>query len=489
MRIAVLGGIVCLFSSFVWADEFADRRLSNWHQWRGPEATGVAPQGDPPTTWDESSGANIKWKVAIPGRGSGSPVVWGDRIFLLTAIKTDRQAEEAEKTSATSEPKIRQVDFNESESAPQVAQREERPEGGRRGEGGRGRGGFGGGRRGGFGGGEAPTNYYQFVVLCLDRRTGETIWQRTACESVPHEGHHQTNSFASASAITDGKRVYAFFGSRGLYCYDLDGNPQWEKDFGDMKTRNGFGEGATPALSGDTLVVTWDHEGPSFIVALDAKTGDEKWRKDRNEVTSWATPLIIEAAGRTQVIVNGTERVRSYDFNSGDLLWECGGLGTNPIPCPIVLDNLVFSMTGHRDPALVAIPLDSTGDITGTEKIAWQMKDGPPYVSSALLYNGLLYFTKSRNAILSCVDAKTGEVLIDQKRLPEMESMYASPVGAAGRIYFSSREGTTLVIKQAKELDILATNRLNETIDASPAIVGKEMYIRGEGHLYCIAEK
>jgi outer membrane protein assembly factor BamB len=149
----------------------------------------------------------------------------------------------------------------------------------------------------------------------------------------------------------------------------------------------------------------------------------------------------------------------------------------------------VFGMTGHRDPALVAIPLDSTGDITGTDKIVWQMKDGPPYVPSALLYDGLLYFTKSRNAILSCVDARTGKALIDQKRLPEMESLYASPVGAAGRIYLSSREGATLVIKQSKELEILATNHLDETIDASPAIVGKEMYIRGENHLYCIAEK
>src|SRR5262245_45848268 len=495
--------IVFLAAGTIWADEFAEKRLQNWHQWRGPEATGVAPLGDPPTEWSETK--NIKWKVQIPGQGSASPVVWGDRIFVLTAIKTERTGEAAETAETEIKAPVRQVSFAE---APQsdaktaqagttllVQNSSGRPaDGGLERGGGRDQGGGGAGGRGGRGGGNrfgivAPTNIHQFVVLCLDRKTGETLWQKTAAELVPHEGHHQTASFASASPVTDGKHVWASFGSRGIYCYDLEGNQVWEKDLGDMQTRFSFGEGSSPVLAGDTLLIQWDHEGDDFIVALDARTGEEKWRKPRDEPSTWSSPLVVEGAGRTQVVTSGSNRIRSYDLKNGDLIWECGGLGSNPISMPIEIDGLAIAMTGHNNPAGIAVPLDAQGDVTDTDKIAWQLKDVTPYIASPLLYGDVLYLTKNRNAILSVVEAKTGKVLVNQKRLPDQDTLYASPVGAAGRVYFPSREGMTVVIKHGPDYDVLARNPLDETIDASPAIVGKEIFIRGEKHLYCIADE
>lgn len=481
--------VVFLAAGAIWADELADERNHNWHQWRGPEATGVAPLGDPPTEWSETK--NIKWKVEIPGEGSASPIVWGDRIFVLTAIKTDRVGDAAETAAAKVETPVRQVALVESSpsdakavernSAAIAQNNADRPANNQPGRGEAG----GGGNRFGI---VAPTNIHQFVVLCLNRKTGETLWQKTAAELVPHEGHHQTASFASASPVTDGKHLWASFGSRGIYCYDLDGKLVWDKDLGDMQTRFSFGEGSSPALYGDTLVLQWDHEGDDFIVALDARTGDEKWRQPREEPSTWSTPLIVENGGRPQVVTSGTNRIRSYDLKSGELLWECGGLGSNPIATPVTIDGLAIAMTGHNDPAGIAVPLDAKGDVTDTDKIAWQVKDITPYITSPLMYGKILYVTKNRNAIFSVLDAKTGKVLVNQKRLPDQNTLYASPVGAAGRIYFPSREGMTVVIKNGPDYDVLARNPLDETIDASPAIVGKEMFIRGEKHLYCIAE-
>ena len=460
---------------------FDAQKLNNWNQWRGPLATGVAPKGNPPTEW--STTKNVKWKVPIEGRGSASPIVWGDRIFILTAVKTDRPASDAKSSSVERTSPIHLAAFAPDDAAtPPAGSTPPATDRGRRGFGGP-----GGGRRGGPPI-SAPTNYYQFNVLCIDRNTGKTIWQRTACEVVPHEGHHDTGSFASASPITDGKLLYASFGSRGIYCYDLEGNLKWEKKLGDLHMRMSFGEGASPALYGDTLVQICDQEQDSFIVALDARTGEEKWRKPREEVSTWGTPLIVEAAGRTQVITSGTTRIRSYDLRDGELIWECGGLGSNPIACPVTVDGLAIAMTGHHNPAGIAVPLDSKGDVTETKNIAWKIEGSTPYVPSPLVIGDTIYFTKSRNAILSSVDAKTGTYIIKQERLPDMSSLYASPVAADGRIYIPSREGTTLVIKSGKELEVLATNKLDETIDASPAIVGKDLIIRTETNLYCISE-
>ena len=220
-----------------------------WPQWRGPHATGVSKTADPPVEWSETK--NIRWKVEIPGRGSASPVIWGDKVFVLTAVPVG-------------------VELAASHQAR---------------------------------GGTRPAIPHKFVVMALDRKTGKVVWERTARETTPHEGaHQQFGTYASSSAFTDGERVYAFFDSFGLYAYDMNGKLLWEKDLGDKKMRNEFGEGQTPALHGNTIVVQWDHQGPSFITALDKMTGKELWRTDRQEIDSWGTPLIVEHGGKAQVI-------------------------------------------------------------------------------------------------------------------------------------------------------------------------------------------
>ncbi len=415
--------------------------LANWHQLRGPLASGVAPQGDPPTTWSDTE--HIRWKIQVPGVGSSTPIVASDRIFLLTAIETDRVVD------SVRDPK-------------------DQPK-----------------RSFGI---TFPNRIHAFVVMCLDRATGKTIWQKTAIEQLPHEGHHPDNDFASATPITDGKSLFVSFGSRGVFCFDLGGNLKWQADFGDLSTRNSFGEGSSPALFGDTLVTTWDHDGQSFIVAQEAATGDVLWRKDRDEKSAWATPLIVTQGGRSQVITNASNKVRSYDLATGEILWECGGQVSNVIPSPVANDKLVFCMSGYRGSALIALPLDASGDLTGTDKIAWKLGQGTPYVPSPLLYDNRLYFLQSNNGILSVADAATGKLHIDRERLNDIRGIYASPVGAAGRVYLTSRDGVTLVIRHADSFEVLATNRLSDDIDASAAVVGKELYLRGKKYLYCIAE-
>ncbi|TWU56254.1 PQQ-binding-like beta-propeller repeat protein [Rubripirellula reticaptiva] len=440
----------------------------DWPQWRGPDASGVAEGSEPPTKWSESE--NIKWKIEVPGVGSSTPIILGDRVYVSTAVKIDRVAD----AKAATEDKP-------AEAAPvEVAQAEQSDRGSGRRGGGRG--------RGGFGGGPAPTNFYDFIVLAYDRATGKEVWRTSLTQQVPHEAGHNTNTFASSSPVTDGERLYMSFGSRGVFCLDLNGKQLWDVHLGQMSTRAQFGEGSSPAIHDGTLVVPWDHEGDSFIVALDAKTGDEKWRQSRDEQTTWSTPLITEYDGRTQVITNGSNRVRNYDLATGELIWECGGQAGNPIPTPVRFEDNVIVMTGYRGYAIYSIPLSAKGDITDSDIVTWIEDDAAPYVPSPVLYNGQLYFVKSNNGILVSRNAKTGDLVIDETRLPDVSSVYASPVAAAGHIYLTGRDGTTLVFKHGKTFDVIATNKLDDEIDASAAIVGNEIFLRGKNHLYCIAK-
>jgi outer membrane protein assembly factor BamB len=466
MALKVLGLAVLLsLSGELWADTLESARLDNWHQWRGPNASGVATHGDPPVHWDEST--NIKWKVEIPGKGSATPVVWEDRIFILTAIDTGLQSVIQEKVIQENAPteQVQPKTLTPSESQTERSR------------------GFG--RRMT----RQVSTIYEFVILCLDKQTGAVRWKQVANQEVPHEGGHLTNTYASASPTTDGKYLYVSFGSRGIYCYSLDGELIWKRDLGDMQTRRGFGEGASPVVHGDRLIVNWDHEGDSFITCLDATTGADRWKTERDEVTTWATPLIVKHGMLMQVITNGTIRSRGYNLESGKQIWECGGQATNPIASPVVHDGLVFCMTGHHGYALNAIPLDATGDITGTDEIVWTRDRGTSYIASPLLYNGLLYFTKSRTGILSCVEAQTGKEVYTDKRLLGIETIYASLASAGGKIFIVGRDGTTVVVKSGPNFTVLATNRLDEGIDASPVIVGDKLFLRSSQHLYCISEE
>lgn len=424
-----------------WSVALGQPSQQNWPHWRGPLGTGAAPEGNPPVNWSEST--NIKFKVAIPGSGSATPIIWNDRIYLHTAIRTG--------------------------SAP--AQPAERPAGG----------------RGGLSTGK-PIVPYQFVLLCLDRLTGKTLWQKTLREEIPHEGHHPTHGFASGSPVTDGRHIYSFFGSRGLYCLDMDGNLLWQKDLGKMQTRNSFGEGTTPALHGNTLVINWDHEGEDFIAAFEASTGNELWRTPRDERTSWATPLILTHGGKPQVVVSATNRIRSYDLATGKQIWECAGMTDNVIPTPVLFNDMVLAVSGYRGNSAMAIRLGREGDLTGTDAIAWKHTRSTPYVPSPLLYGKRLYFLAGNTSVLTCLDAQTGKPLIDARRIESMRDVYASPVGAGGRVYLVGRDGSCAVIKDADALEVLSTPKLDEGIDASPVVVGNDLYLRGQKHLYRIAE-
>lgn len=455
----------------------------NWPQWRGPLATGVAPEADPPVEWSEVK--NLKWKVPIPGAGSATPVVWGDRVFVLTAIRAAKSAE----TKAADDKPGQQKPAESASGGPATAGGGDPPSEGRsrRGSGNPGR---PGGPGGGFGGGEKPTDPYQFVVLCLDRLTGKILWQKIAREEVPHEGIQPNNTYASASPITDGQVVLAFFGSRGLYCYDMEGNLKWSKDLGRMQTRMGFGEGSTPALHGGTVIAYWDDETDNdFIIALDKESGKQLWKTARNENTGWSTPLIVPRGDGLQVVVNATTKVRSYDVQTGKEIWSCPGQTANAIPSPVADADTVYCTSGFRGAALYAIKLDASGEVGGTDAVRWTHNKGTPYVPSPLLVDDLIYFLSGNNGILTCLNTKTGAANYEQERLEAVREVYASPVAARDRVYILSRDGKCVVLRKGLKLELFATNRLEDKTDASMALVGKELFIRGKQSLYCIAEK
>lgn len=418
-----------------------------WPHWRGVQQTGVA-SGDAPTQWSDSS--NVAWKVEIPGRGHSTPVIWGDRIFLTTAVPTGRKSEPANAA------------------------------GGR------------GGGRGGFGSQSAGGNEeQQFDVMAIDRLTGKTLWRQTALTATPHEGYHfQYGSFASNAPTTDGQRVYASFGSRGLYAYDMTGRLVWQKDFGlKMRMFNGFGEGVGPVLDDGRLLVLADHEDEGFLTMLDAATGREIWRTPRTDGTNWAAPLVVTHAGRKQVVVNSARKVRAYDYQTGKQIWEAAGLGQNTIPRAVQHQDLVLVMSGFRNPQLMAIRLGREGDLVGTDAIVWRMDRGLSYTASPVLLDGKLYFITD-TAMVSAVDVVTGQPVYQQVRLPKPYNIKASPIAVAGRLYFPTEEGDVIVARIGQTFDILATNTLSDqSFIASPALADGDMFLRSRTHLFRISQK
>ncbi len=433
MRWLVLAGLLSAASQA--AEPISDAERF-WPQWRGPLSTGEAPYGDPPVRWDEDT--NIRWKVPLPGLSHASPVVWGDRVFVLTAVLTSNKSSRIKGNFETFSTK----------------------------------------------------NAFRYEVLAINRRDGSLIWRRTATVETPHEGRHEDGSWASCSPVTDGEHVIASFGSRGFYCYDMGGTLQWKKDFGDMHIRYQYGESSSPVLSGERLIVQWDHEGKSFIAVLDKSTGREIWRVNRNDGTSWATPLVIEHNGVKQVVVNAIRRVRSYDLESGSELWETRDMTAGPIPSPVAAEGIVYVMGGYLESIMQAISLDKAkGNAATSDAILWELDHDTPYVPSPLLYDGILYFLKSYQNMLSCFNAHTGESYYTRQRLDRISDIYASPVAAQGRVYLTGRNGVTLVIRHGLRFEVLAQNVLDERFEAFPAIVDQELYLRGHKYLYCIALK
>ena len=395
----------------------AAAQAENWPHWRGDNGNGVSLTAQPPTQWSDTK--NVKWKVAVPGLGSSSPVIWDNQVFVTSAVGSDELS---------------------------------------------------------------------FKLFCFDRETGELRWERTAVTAKPHEGTHSTNGFASASPCTDGAHVYAHFGSRGLHCYTLDGELKWSRDFGDMATRNTFGEGSSPTLAGDMILVPWDHEGPSALYAVDKHNGEILWKTNRDEPTNWATPLVIEVNGKAQVIMNGENHAAAYDLETGEEIWRCGGQTQRPVASPVHADGIVYIGSGFRGSFLGAFRPDGKGDIEGSDKVIWTVDRDTPDIASLLLSDGRLYFHKAKTGILSCFEATTGKRHFGPERIPGVNSVYASPIAAGGHVYLTDRSGATTVIKDAAQLEVVATNSVGEPVDATPAPVDDELFIRGEKHLFCISE-
>jgi len=438
-RFALLAGVLAVTVLPLLAAEPRPDARDTWPQWRGPSGNGVSAHGNPPLDWSEDK--NVRWKTALPGKGQSTPVIWGNRVFLTAALPHG--------------PEEHPLGGHDHGAHDNVVSRRRQ----------------------------------KLVVLALDRRDGSILWQQTVRDELPHASTHVSGTWASGSAITDGKHVIAFFGSGGLYGLDVQGKLLWRKDLGRMQVKHGHGEGASPALHGNTVVVNWDHEGDSFVIALDKRDGKQLWKVARDEGTSWSSPLILEHDGKTQVILAATERVRAYDLSSGKLIWECGGLSDNVVASPVAADGYVYFGSSYEKRSMLAIRLaGAKGDITGTDAVVWTRDRDTPYVPSPLLYQDTLCFLKHYQGILTCVKAKTGEPLIGPRRVRGIRNVYASPLGAAGRIYIVSLDGATAVLRNGGEFDLLALNRLEDSFAASPAVAGDALFLRGEKFLYCLAE-
>lgn len=413
----------------------------NWAQWRGPMHTGAATNGNPPVHFSESQ--NLKWKLKIPGKGHATPVVWGDRIIIQTAVATNETAPQAPADAGEG-----------SRMAPN------------------------------------QTNLiHEFRVLLVDRNKGTIIWQKTVAREWPEESTHELGSWASNSPSTDGEKIYAYFGSRGIHCLDFKGNILWQRDFGQMKKHMNFGEGSSSYLHGDKLFVQWDHEEGSFIYALNKNTGEIDWQLSREEGTSWSTPLVVDVNGSPQVIASATNQVRAYDFETGDIIWTTSGLTRNVIPNPVYANGILYVMSGFRGSAMQAIEISKAkGDITGTDAILWTYNQDTPYTPQPLLMNNRLYFLRVNNGFLSCIDARTGEPLYSKQNLKDISTLYSSPTGVNGRLYIAA-DKTVMVIKEGDNFEVLASNKLDDNFHASPVIAGNQLILRGFENLYCFSEE
>jgi outer membrane protein assembly factor BamB len=469
----------------------------DWPQFRGPGGTGVAADAPAPAEW--AADKNVRWKVTVPGYAWSSPIVWGDKVFVTTAV-SDKQS------------KPRAMGFGGGGGGPGGGGfRPGGPGGGPPGDrpmpppggGGPGGGGFrpggGPGGGGGFGpgrmgsGGPPPDAVYRWELVCLDRATGNVLWKQTAAERKPAIPANMGNTFASETPLTDGERVYAYFGTTGLLaCFDLAGKPLWSKDLGAHKMMAGWGTGSSPALADGRLFVQCDNEEKSFLAAFDAKTGNELWRADRDEKSSWGTPFVWRTKGRTEIVALGN-RVRSYDPAGGKVLWELAAGGQFNASPTADEELLYFGTSGPMSNGpLYAIRAGAAGDLslksgeTSNAGVAWYRSGAGPRMASPLLYQGRLYVLGQ--GILGCYDAKTGKPAYEKERLPRAKGFTASPWAADGKLFCLDEDGQTFVVQAGPEFKLLGTNKLDsEMFWASPALAGGDLFVRGLDHVYCIA--
>ena len=414
-----------------------------WPQFRGPGALGVSQQSGLPETW--SSTENVAWVTGVEGFGWSSPIVWGDTVFLTTVVSTGDV---------------------------------EAPLGGL----------YVGGERG------APSDEHRWIVLAIDVSTGAVRWRRELHRGVPPSSHHLKNTYASETPVTDGERVYAYFGNVGLFCLTLDGRLLWSRRFEPVRTRAGWGTAASPVLHGDRIYIVNDNEEQSYLVALSKETGAELWRVNRDEGSNWSTPYVWEHAGRTEIVTTGTGRVRSYDL-AGDPLWELGGMSSIVAPTPLSRFGLLYLSSGYigdRQRPVYAIRPGGRGDLTAAEgrplpaAVAWFQPRSGSYNTSPIVY-GDYYYTLLDRGYFTAHDARTGAEVYGRRRIAVGTAFSASPWAYAGKVFALSEDGDTFVIRAGPEFEVLGVNPLGEFTMATPAIAHRSLFIRTVSRLYRIA--
>ena len=444
-RVALVVVLVVALTGFLHAD--------NWPQFRGTQGGVAADHPSLPDTW--SATQNIVWKLDVPGYAWSSPIVWGDHIFITSAINTSGEAA------------MRPVsDYLSLALGGQMTLKDI----------------------------TAPKEVHRWMVYDIDFATGKIRWERQVQALAPIESRHQKNSYASETPVTDGERVYAYFGSAGLFAFNLNGTPAWSKPMETRKTKTGWGSAASPAIYKDRVIIVNDNEEQSFIAAFDSRTGRELWRVNREETTNWSTPFVWENAQRTEIVVKGAKKIRSYDLD-GKLLWEMAGATALDIPTPFASNGLLFLETGYPADSkrpVYAIRPGASGDIslkegeTSNGYIAWTNPTLGTYATSPLVH-GDYYYTLLDRGIFVCHDAKTGKEIYGRQRVSaESSGFTASPWAYNGKIFALSEDGDTYVIQAGPEFKVIGKNSLGEMALATPAIANGSLIIRTVSRLYRI---
>ncbi len=423
---------------------------ADWPQFRGPSASGVGSGTKPPIRWDATKGINLVWKADIPGLSISSPIVWGDRVYVTTAISSDTAQ------------KLRTGLYGDTDSVDD----------------------------------RSP---HQWKVMALDKLTGKLLWQQIAHAGVPKTKRHPKSSQASPSPATNGSVVIAYFGSEGLYAYSPDGKLLWQKDLGIQNAGwffdpdSEWGAASSPVIYKNSVIVLCDRQKDSFIAAFDLKDGKELWRTARAEVSTWGTPTVVEGKDRTEVVTNGSKAIRGYDADTGKELWTLGPNSEIACTTPVAGQSLIFVTAGYPPvQPIYAIRIGSTGNLTlqagkeSSDAIAWSKPRGGVYLPSPIVYGDQLY-TLGNNGILTAYDAKTGNRLYQQRI--EGDSFVASPVAAGGNLYLASEDGDVFVVKAGPQYELVAKNPVGEPVLATPAWADDLLIVRGAKHLFAIAER
>ena len=439
LRILLLFVLVSSLKDFCMAGEPAQ-----WPQWRGQDGEGISLQKDLPGEWKPDK--NIQWKVSLAGRGHSSPIVWGNRIFVTTAIEGEHLPEPTAVKHIIDKEEFKHPDW------------------------------VGSDRR------------YTMKVLCLDGDNGKILWEADAYEGTVFDHRHRKSSYASPTPVADGEKVYVYFGSEGVYAYSFNGNLMWESSLGGIRTI-GMGVGTSPVLFENLLIVQADEDDgeKSFLVALSKIDGHEVWRTPRKVQVSWSTPLIAYTETRPELITSGSELIVSYNPATGMEYWHCNGLASNAVPSPVAGKDIVVLSAGFPEKRVKAIRLGGTGDVTGTARILWEYNKGTAYVASPIVYGDYVYLISDKG-ILTCLELRTGRVMYDNGRVPVPATFMSSPVAFDDKILLTSEEGDTFVVKAGSSHQILQTNSIGEPVFASLALASSKIFIRGEKNLYCIGK-